>query len=123
MARVRCPDGRQLYVKACMTWDVPAAEGQPLTLVCTDVEGSTELWERTEGGNDMMTVSPVLQCCTAADAAEPMSMHAAMLAERAALRCCIRRRSMHCRQQHLLPAGCGSGSLLPPGLGWRPVSG
>ena len=22
-----------------------AAEGQPLTLVCTDVEGSTELWE------------------------------------------------------------------------------
>ena len=36
-----------MYVLAtagqCMS--VHAGEGQPLTLVCTDVEGSTELWE------------------------------------------------------------------------------
>ena len=50
----------ELYLPACCYCPQhehgDAGEGDPLTLVCTDVEGSTELWEWDN--SSMMTV-----CC------------------------------------------------------------
>ena len=83
---------------------VCAAEGQPLTLVCTDVEGSTELWEWDS------------QTMMAAISLHDKLMRSLMAHYHGYEVCTEVRMAL---QAASLEAGCGASRALPAAVGCR----